>query len=153
MKVIVEHTSPIPMALHVGHIRNSVIGDSLVRILRRRDAAWTPSIILTIWAARRLWWWSAATTSRLTAAKQTMPVAKVYIAANKLMETEPAIRDEADSVHRPLRSRDKEIAAKIQSAVKYALGGIEQTLRRMNIRHDSYTGSRSSCAREMWRRS
>jgi arginyl-tRNA synthetase len=35
-KVIVEHTSANPDGpLHVGHIRNSVIGDTLVRILRR----------------------------------------------------------------------------------------------------------------------
>ena len=35
-RVIVEHTSANPDGpLHVGHIRNSVIGDTLVRILRR----------------------------------------------------------------------------------------------------------------------
>jgi arginyl-tRNA synthetase len=65
-------------------------------------------------------------------------VAKVYIAANRLMETNPEIRDEADQVIQRYEAGDDETVAKIQSAIKYAIGGIEQTLHRMNIRHDSY---------------
>lgn len=138
-KVIVEHTSANPDGpLHVGHIRNSVIGDSLVRILRRAGCSVDAQYYINDMGRQEAMVVVGCDHFQIDGSKADHAVAKVYIAANKLMETEPAIRDEADSVIARYEAGDKEIAAKIQSAVKYALGGIEQTLRRMNIRHDSY---------------
>ena len=138
-KVIVEHTSANPDGpLHVGHIRNSVIGDSLVRILRRAGCSVDAQYYINDMGRQEAMVVVGCNHFQIDGSKADHAVARVYIAANKLMETEPAIRDEADSVIARYEAGDKEIAAKIQSAVKYALGGIEQTLRRMNIRHDSY---------------
>jgi arginyl-tRNA synthetase len=75
---------------------------------------------------------------QLDGSKADHAVAKVYIAANRLMETNPEIRDEADQVIQRYEAGDGETVAKIHSAIKYAIGGIEETLHRMNIRHDSY---------------
>lgn len=138
-KVIVEHTSANPDGpLHVGHIRNSVIGDSLVRILRRAGYSVDAQYYINDMGRQEAMVVVGCDHFPLDGSKADHAVAKVYIAANKLMETEPGIRDEADSVIARYEAGDPEIIAKIQSAVKYAIGGIEQTLRRMNIRHDSY---------------
>ena len=138
-KVIVEHTSANPDGpLHVGHIRNSVIGDTLVRILRRAGCTVDAEYYVNDMGRQEAMVVVGCDHFQLDGSKADHAIAKVYIAANKEMETNPGIRAEADQVIQRYEAGDPEISAKIQSAVKYAIGGIEETLHRMNIRHDSY---------------
>jgi arginyl-tRNA synthetase len=138
-KVIVEHTSANPDGpLHVGHIRNSVIGDTLVRILRRAGCTVDAEYYVNDMGRQEAMVVVGCDHFQLDGSKADHAIAKVYIAANKEMETNPGIRAEADQVILRYEAGDPEITAKIQSAVKYAIGGIEKTLHRMNIRHDSY---------------
>jgi arginyl-tRNA synthetase len=138
-KVIVEHTSANPDGpLHVGHIRNSVIGDTLVRILRRAGCTVDAQYYVNDMGRQEAMVVVGCDHFQLDGSKADHAIAKVYIAANKEMETNPGIRAEADQVILRYEAGDQEITAKIQSAVRYAIGGIEETLHRMNIRHDSY---------------
>ncbi len=138
-KVIVEHTSANPDGpLHVGHIRNSVIGDTLVRILRRAGCTVDAQYYVNDMGRQEAMVVVGCDHFQLDGSKADHAIAKVYIAANKAMESNPDIRKEADQVIQRYEAGDKETAAKIQSAVKYAISGIEETLHRMNIRHDSY---------------
>ncbi|HPC89379.1 MAG TPA: arginine--tRNA ligase [Methanothrix sp.] len=138
-KVIVEHTSANPDGpLHVGHIRNSVIGDTLVRILRRAGCTVDAQYYVNDMGRQEAMVVVGLDHFQLDGSKPDHAIARVYIAANRLMETSPEIRDEADSVIQRYEAGDGEIVAKIHSAVKYAISGIEQTLSRMNICHDSY---------------
>ncbi len=138
-KVIVEHTSANPDGpLHVGHIRNSVIGDTLVRILRRAGCTVDAQYYVNDMGRQEAMVVVGCDHFSLDGSKADHAVAKVYIAANRLMETNPEIRDEADKVILRYEAGDEEIVAKIQRAVEYAVRGIEETLHRMNIRHDSY---------------
>lgn len=138
-KVIVEHTSANPDGpLHVGHIRNSVIGDTLVRILRRAGCTVDAQYYVNDMGRQEAMVVVGLDHFQLDGSKADHAIAKVYIAANRLMETNPEIRDEADQVIQRYEAGDEETVAKIQSAIKYAIGGIEGTLHRMNIRHDSY---------------
>ncbi|MDQ1260825.1 MAG: arginyl-tRNA synthetase [Euryarchaeota archaeon] len=138
-KVIVEHTSANPDGpLHVGHIRNSVIGDTLVRILRRAGCTVDAQYYVNDMGRQEAMVVVGLDHFQLDGSKADHAIAKVYIAANRLMETNPEIRDEADQVIQRYEAGDDETVAKIQSAIKYAIGGIEGTLHRMNIRHDSY---------------
>lgn len=137
--VIVEHTSANPDGpLHVGHIRNSVIGDTLVRIMRRAGCTVDAQYYVNDMGRQEAMVVVGCDHFQLDGSKADHAVAKVYIAANRLMETNPEIRDEADQVIQRYEAGDHETVAKIQSAIKYAIGGIEETLHRMNIRHDSY---------------
>ena len=138
-KVIVEHTSANPDGpLHVGHIRNSVIGDSLVRILRRAGCTVDAQYYVNDMGRQEAMVVVGCDHFQLDSSKADHAIAKVYIAANRLMESQPEIRAEADAVISRYEAGDGETAAKIKSAVKFAIGGIENTLQRMNIRHDSY---------------
>src|SRR5512137_12196 len=138
-KLIVEHTSANPDGpLHVGHIRNSVIGDTLVRILRRAGCTVDAQYYVNDMGRQEAMVVVGCDHFQLDGSKADHAVAKVYIAANRLMETNPEIRDEADQVIQRYEAGDEEAVAKIQSAIKYAIRGIEDTLHRMNIRHDSY---------------
>jgi arginyl-tRNA synthetase len=138
-KVIVEHTSANPDGpLHVGHIRNSVIGDTLVRILRQAGCKVDAQYYVNDMGRQEAMVVVGCNHFQLDGSKADHAIAKVYIAANKAMETDPDIRKEADSVIQRYEAGDEETIAKIQSAVRYAIRGIEETLHRMNIRHDSY---------------
>ncbi len=138
-KVIVEHTSANPDGpLHVGHIRNSVIGDTLVRILRRAGCTVDAQYYVNDMGRQEAMVVVGCDHFQLDGSKADHAIAKVYIAANREMEANPDIRKEADAVIQAYEAGDPEIEAKIKSAVRYAIGGIEETLARMNIRHDSY---------------
>ncbi len=138
-RVIVEHTSANPNGpLHVGHIRNSVIGDTLVRILRRAgcraEAQYYVNdmgrqIAIVVWGCGRY---------PLDDSKPDHAIAKVYIQANKDLAAEPDLKNGVDRLMQLYESGDSETAAKFRSAVEFALSGIEDTLRRLNISHDSY---------------
>jgi len=141
--VIVEHTSANPDGpLHVGHIRNSVIGDTLVRILRRAGCTVDAQYYVNDMGRQEAMVVVGCDHFQLDGSKADHAIAKVYIAANKLMEeseeAKARIKAEADLVIRRYEAGDPEIEAKIRSAASYAIGGIEETLHRMNIRHDSY---------------
>lgn len=138
-KVIVEHTSANPDGpLHVGHIRNSVIGDTLVRIIRMAGCVVDAQYYINDMGRQEAMVVVGCDRFQLDGSKPDHAIAKVYIAANKEMETNPNIRKEADVVIERYEAGDTEIENKIKSAVKYAIKGIEETLHRMNIRHDSY---------------
>ncbi|MDI9416909.1 MAG: arginine--tRNA ligase [Euryarchaeota archaeon] len=138
-RVIVEHTSANPNGpLHVGHIRNSVIGDTLVRILRRAGCTVDAQYYINDMGRQEAMVVVGCDHFQLDDSKADHATARVYIAANKEMETNPAIREEADRVIQLYEAGDPKITAKIQSAVRYAISGIEETLERMNIRHDNY---------------
>jgi arginyl-tRNA synthetase len=138
-RVIVEHTSANPDGpLHVGHIRNSVIGDTLVRILRRAGCTVDAQYYVNDMGRQEAMVVVGCDHFELDGSKPDHAVAKVYIAANRLMESNPEIKDEADGVIQRYEAGENETVSKIESAIKFAIGGIEQTLHRMNIRHDSY---------------
>jgi arginyl-tRNA synthetase len=138
-RVIVEHTSANPNGpLHVGHIRNSVIGDTLARILRRAGCDVESQyyvndmgrqIAIVVWGCGRY---------PLDGSKADHAIAKVYIQANKDLIAEPGLKEEVDRLMQLYEGGDETTAERFREAVEYALSGIEETLRRLNISHDSY---------------
>jgi arginyl-tRNA synthetase len=142
-KVIVEHTSANPDGpLHVGHIRNSVIGDTLVRILRRAGCSVDAQYYVNDMGRQEAMVVVGLRHYPLEKVKADHAIARVYIAANKAMqesdEAKARIKGEADSVIQRYEAGDPETSAEIRKAAEYAIAGIEETLHRMNIRHDSY---------------
>ncbi len=137
--VVVEHTSANPDGpLHVGHIRNSVIGDTITRILRRAgcqvDAQYYINDMgrqtaMVVWGCDHL---------KLDGSKADHAVAKVYIQAHKMVKENPELVAEVDRLIQRYEADDSETAAKFQAAAKYAVSGIQETLHRMNIHHDSF---------------
>jgi len=138
-RVIVEHTSANPNGpLHVGHIRNSVIGDTLVRTLRRAGCDVESQyyvndmgrqIAIVVWGCGRY---------PLDGSKADHAIAKVYIQANKDLAAEPVLKEEVDRLMQLYEGGDDKTAGRFRESVNYALSGIEETLRRLNISHDTY---------------
>jgi len=139
-KVIIEHTSANPNGpLHVGHIRNSVIGDTLSRILKRAGYEveiqyyvndMGRQIAIVAWALDRF---------EFDRQKKTdHAIADVYIRANRELGDDPDLVDEIDALMQRIETGDEEMVTRFSDATDLAIAGITSTLERMNVHHDLF---------------
>lgn len=138
-KVILEHTSANPNGpLHVGHIRNSVIGDTLGRILKRAGyEVETQYYINDMGRQIAIVSWALEHFDFDTEKKSDHAIADIYIKANKVLEARPETVMEIDELMQRIELGDVDVARRFKHAVDLAMDGIKQTLKRMNIHHDS----------------
>ncbi|MBC8522139.1 MAG: arginine--tRNA ligase [Methanomicrobia archaeon] len=139
-KIIIEHTSANPDGpLHIGHLRNAIIGDVLVRVLKRAGFDVEThyyvndmgrQIAVAVWGAERI----AFATNK----KADHAVADVYIAANRLVEENGEFLKDVEKLMRKYESEDEAAVKKYEAVVKKCLSGTQASLERLNIRHDSF---------------
>ncbi|RNI15710.1 arginine--tRNA ligase [Methanohalophilus sp. RSK] len=139
-KILLEHTSANPNGpLHVGHIRNSIIGDTLTRILRKAgydvDAQYYVNdmgrqIAIVSWALEHF--------EMDPDLKSDHAIANVYIKANARLEDDPQKVEHIDNLMQLVESGDEEVIKRFDDAVDLAVKGIRSTLLRMNVHHDSF---------------
>jgi len=137
-KVVVEHTSANPDGpLHIGHLRNAVIGDTLARILRFAGYDVEVHYYLNdmgkqaakvVWGRRRY---------GISEGKADHATAKIYIRANSELE-EQGLDSEVSEILTRYEAREKEAVAEFEEAVEYCLTGMKETLSRLGITHDEF---------------
>ncbi len=139
-KVILEHTSANPDGpLHIGHIRNSVIGDTLARILKRSGYdVETQYYINDMGRQISVVVWGLMNIKFDVTKKKDHAIADVYIAANKTLVDEKEHSPEVDAIMKQYEIGDTDTKRKFKDAIDTAMEGIEQTLDRMNIHHDKF---------------
>jgi arginyl-tRNA synthetase len=139
--VLIEHTSANPDGpLHIGHLRNSIIGDTLSRIFKKagfnvRTQYYTNDmgrqIALAVLGIRRF---------GLSDKKPDHAVAEAYIAINRLIEEDEKVAEqinqEADQIMLKYELGDEDVSLEFRNMVEKALEGIRQTLESLNIKHD-----------------
>jgi len=138
-KIILEHTSANPNGpLHIGHARNSVIGDSLRRILETagyevethyyvNDMGRQMAIVT--WGLRRF---------ELRDLKGDHAIGEVYVKANSELEKNEEFEKEIDEILKKYEEGDPQVSGELRRAVEIALEGIRETLRNMNVHHDVF---------------
>jgi arginyl-tRNA synthetase len=137
-KIIVEHTSANPDGpLHIGHLRNAVIGDTIVRILRFAGYSTEAHYYLNdmgkqeakvVWGMRRF---------GAGDGKKDHATADVYVKANKLIE-EKGLEAEVSEILSQYEKGTKGAVDEFIWAVEYCLEGINETLQRLGIKHDRF---------------
>ncbi|MGB3907171.1 MAG: arginine--tRNA ligase [Methanomethylovorans sp.] len=139
-QILLEHTSANPNGpLHVGHIRNSVIGDTLVRILRKAGYnVETHYYVNDMGRQIAIVSWALSHFEFDTSKKSDHSIADVYIEANAKLGEEPEKVMEIDKLMQLVEKGDEATIKSFSEAVLLALDGIKETLSRMNIRHDSF---------------
>ncbi len=138
-RVLVEHTSANPDGpLHIGHIRNSIIGDTIARIFRMAGIDVKThyyvndmgrQVAITVLGIERF---------GLANKKSDHAVAEAYINANRLLESNPELEEYVEELMLAYERGDGEIVEKFRNAVERALQGIKETLRSINIEHDEF---------------
>ena len=134
-KIILEHTSANPDGpLHIGHLRNAIIGDVLVRVLKRAGYEVETQyylndmgrqIAVVVWGAERLAYDETK--------KADHAVADVYIAANRMLEENSELLDEVGELMRRYEAGNEEVVQKYEAAVQKCLSGIQTSFERLNI--------------------
>lgn len=139
-KVILEHTSANPDGpLHIGHIRNSVIGDTLARILKRAGyEVETQYYINDMGRQIAVVVWGLENFKFDRTKKPDHAIAEVYINANKNLVDERERSPEVDGLMKKYEAGGEEVVKKFTEAIEIAMQGIKESLERMNIHHDKF---------------
>ena len=141
-RVVLEHTSANPNGpLHVGHIRNTVIGDSLARAFRKAGYPLEVQYYLNDMGrqvAIVAWGLDHLGIAREEGEKEDHYVARVYIAANQRIQENPAITEEIDHLMQGVERGDPETAGTFRAAVSLCVEGIRATLAALNAHHDRF---------------
>ncbi len=138
-EILVEHTSANPDGpLHIGHVRNAVIGDTLARILRKAGYD-----VRTHYYVNDMGRQAAVTVLgyelfSLGNKKPDHAVADSYIKANVELEKNPELEKKVEELMLKYEQGDAEIEKKFKFVIGKGLEGIKQTLKRLNVEHDEF---------------
>ncbi len=154
-KVMVEHTSVNPnKALHVGHIRNSCLGDSIVRILKfcgRKvqevnyidDSGTQLADIIIGFKFLRM---PAETKMKFDQYCGN----EVYVKVNKIYENDSALGKKRQEVIREIESGNNETSEFAERIVERIIRAQLETLRRLDIGFDLMVTETSVLRAKLW---
>ncbi len=140
-KVIVEHTSANPTGpLHVGRTRNSIIGDSLARVMRKygynvevqyfvNDVG--KQVATLLWGIKNIKIEEKDT-------RGDYRYVPYYQAAYRELEKNPKIEEEIQEIIWKYERGDEELRKMAEKYVGSVLKGIEESLKNINIHFDSF---------------
>lgn len=142
VRVVLEHTSANPNGpLHVGHIRNTIIGDTLARLFRKAGYRLEVQYYVNDMGrqiAIVAWGFTHLESAQRDGEKGDHHVARVYIAANREIERDPGIVAGVDLLMQRVEKGDAPTMALFRNAVSECLEGFAVTLARLNTRHDRF---------------
>ncbi|HID43298.1 MAG TPA: arginine--tRNA ligase, partial [Archaeoglobaceae archaeon] len=141
-KILIEHTSANPDGpLHIGHIRNSVIGDTLARIFKKAGFDVTThfyvndmgrQVALTVLGSLKF--------GLDERKKGDHAVADAYIGINRYMEEKEEEKEEIEKSVEELMLKyengDKNTVPLFENIVDKAVEGIRETLKFLGISHN-----------------
>ena len=142
-KIILEHTSANPNGpLHIGHIRNSIIGDSLARVLKSAGYEVETQyyvndmgrqIAMLVWGIKNL------ENEMDPEGKPDHEIGKLYFQVNEKLRANPDIKVEVSAILKQYeKGEDTELEKLFEDVVKKCLLGISTTSERLNVKHDAF---------------
>ncbi|MFY9750592.1 MAG: arginine--tRNA ligase [Methanoregula sp.] len=141
-RVVLEHTSANPNGpLHVGHIRNSIIGDTLARAFRKAGYRLEVQYYVNDMGrqiAIVVWGFDHLEHAHAEGEKEDAHIARVYIAANREIEKDPDITKQVDTLMQLVEGGDLETVKKFRREVSRCLDGFAVTMKALNVKHDRF---------------
>jgi len=141
-RIVLEHTSANPNGpLHVGHIRNSIIGDTLARAFRKAGYRLEVQYYVNDMGrqiAIVVWGFDNLDSTQQPGEKEDAHIARVYIAANREIEKDPEITGQVDRLMQLVENGDAETVKKFRKEVSRCLDGFAVTLKDLNVVHDRF---------------
>ena len=144
-KIVLEHTSANPNGpLHIGHVRNSIFGDSLSRLLkvagREVETQYYVNdmgrqIAIIVYGITEM----GLKIDEQEGEKIDEKIGKLYFLANKEVdENETANEKVSELIQTYEKGEDEELNAVFEDVVEKCVSGIKDTLHRINIYHDDF---------------
>jgi len=141
-RVVLEHTSANPNGpLHVGHIRNSIIGDTLARAFRKAGFPLEVQYYVNDMGrqiAIVVWGFNNLEHGQRNGEKEDAHIARVYIAANREIEKDPGITKQVDTLMQRVEAGDPDTVKKFRREVSRCLDGFAVTMADLNVKHDLF---------------
>jgi len=142
-KIILEHTSANPNGpLHIGHVRNAIIGDSMARVLRSAGFQVETQyyvndmgrqIAMIVWGLQNLDY------QMDTSEKPDVEIGKLYFQVNQALKENPEIKDQVSAILKVYEEENQvELEDMFKGVVGKCLEGIEDTSQRLHITHDRF---------------
>ncbi len=142
VRVVLEHTSANPNGpLHVGHIRNSIIGDTLARVFRKAGYGLEVQYYVNDMGrqiAIVVWGFDNLDSTPMAGEKEDAHIARVYIAANREIEKDPGITLQVNTLMQLVENGDPPAVKKFRREVSRCLDGFRVTMKDLNVVHDRF---------------
>jgi arginyl-tRNA synthetase len=142
IRIVLEHTSANPNGpLHVGHIRNSIIGDTLARVFRKAGYGLEVQYYVNDMGrqiAIVVWGFDNLDSTCQEGEKEDAHIARVYIAANREIEKDPSITQQVNTLMQLVEHGDPATVKKFRREVSRCLDGFAVTLNNLNVKHDRF---------------
>ncbi|MDR2544762.1 MAG: arginine--tRNA ligase [Methanobrevibacter sp.] len=144
-KVILEHTSANPNGpLHIGHIRNGIIGDCLSRLLKTAGNDVVTQyyvndmgrqIAMIIFGVKEL----NLKIDEESSLKTDHQIGNLYLQVNQELNRNPTIKNKVDILIKEYESgKNLSLNNLFEKYVNYCLKGVKETLLKLNISHDEF---------------
>jgi arginyl-tRNA synthetase len=141
-RVVLEHTSANPNGpLHVGHIRNSIIGDTLARAFRKAGYPLEVQYYVNDMGrqiAIVIWGFDNLDSRQLNGEKEDAHIARIYIAANRAIEKDEGITRQVNTLMQLVENGDPATVRKFRKEVSRCLEGFKVTMKDLNVAHDRF---------------
>ena len=141
-RVVLEHTSANPNGpLHVGHIRNSIIGDTLARAFRKAGYPLEVQYYVNDMGrqiAIVVWGFDNLDSTQQPGEKEDAHIARIYIAANREIEKDAGITQQVNVLMQLVENGDPATVKKFRKEVSRCLDGFKVTMKDLNVAHDRF---------------
>ena len=142
-RVLLEHTSANPTGpLHVGRARNPFLGDALVRLMRAAGYKVTSEYLVNdIGRQMVLLYWAVAHLPEDPSDSEERieyRYVKLYQKASAKLEGDETLKREIERLTQRFEGGDVQLTKDIRKVGEAVLGGILETLRRVNVTYDSF---------------
>lgn len=141
-RMVLEHTSANPNGpLHVGHIRNSIIGDTLARAFRKAGYPLEVQYYVNDMGrqiAIVVWGFDNLDSKQLDGEKEDAHIARIYIAANREIEKDEGITQQVNTLMQLVENGDPATVKKFRREVARCLDGFKVTMKDLNVVHNRF---------------
>jgi arginyl-tRNA synthetase len=141
-RVVLEHTSANPNGpLHVGHIRNSIIGDTLARAFRKAGFPLEVQYYVNDMGrqiAIVVWGFDNLDSKQIEGEKEDAHIARIYIEANREIQKDENITQQVNTLMQLVENGDPATVKKFRREVARCLDGFKVTMKDLNVAHDRF---------------
>ncbi|MFQ6128725.1 MAG: arginine--tRNA ligase [Thermoplasmata archaeon] len=144
-RILLEHTSVNPTGpIHIGRSRNSIIGDTLARVLRRAGYEVTAEFLVNDTGKQMViltWGKKNILEKELPEARRDKDdhlLVRYYQKAYEILESDPSLEEKIEELVLRLDSGEEEILSEAKSVAERVIKGMVSTLEDVNVSLDSY---------------